>query len=70
MQPRFPQIRAVERTVHRVFALRPAAGRANFAAHAGTMTLGALHFAQLAGDIHKRSYLHRIIGKWRGPIFT
>ena len=50
----FLEMLAIERTVDGIFALRAAAGGADFAAHTGAVTARSLLLADLAGIIHQR----------------
>jgi len=52
MQPRLPEVRAIQRAIDGVLALGPAAGRADVGVYAWTMAFGALPFTQFAGMVH------------------
>jgi hypothetical protein len=52
VRARFAQILAIQGTIHGDFAPGPAAGRADLAAHARTIALGAPLFTQFARIVH------------------
>ncbi len=70
MLARGDQMFAARRAIHGVFAFRAAADGADFAAHAGAVTLRAPLGTNFARNVHLEVYPYRIIGPCRARMFT